>query len=251
MVATHPASGQFVVGRRLGGNDEAVTLRHFVLAQGEVQERPEIPLPSPVVGMTFDTPGLRLAAVLRNGALRVVELATGRKLFEQAGSCERAAFGAGDSLFALQRVVRNGQIANTLQHLDAATGTVRARLATDAAATALAVSPRGDWVAYGTTDRRVQLVDAKDLTPAAVFRAHEADVGRVAFHPHQSLLATASADGTLKLWSTRNLNRPVATFLGLAGTPTALSFNPVGNWLLVDGQERTTRVFDVSGVKAE
>ncbi|MBI3879083.1 MAG: hypothetical protein HY301_03350 [Verrucomicrobia bacterium] len=31
------------------------------------------------------------------------------------------------------------------------------------------------------------------------------------------------------------------------GTPVVLAFNPGGTLLLVDRQERTTRVFDVSG----
>lgn len=40
-------------------------------------------------------------------------------------------------------------------------------------------------------------------------------------------------------------------FLGVGGTRVTLAFNPNGTRLLVDGQERTSRAFAVSGVKAE
>ncbi|NDD37748.1 MAG: hypothetical protein EB082_04940 [Verrucomicrobia bacterium] len=74
--------------------------------------------------------------------------------------------------------------------------------------------------------------------------------GAVAFHPTQPIIATASVDGSVKLWTYRDLRRPLATFLGLGGAPVTLSFNPNGTLLFVDGQERTTRVFDVAHVRA-
>lgn len=53
-------------------------------------------------------------------------------------------------------------------------------------------------------------------------------------------------DRSVKLWE-HGTARLLAEFLGLGGTPVVLAFNPSGTLLLVDGQERTTRVFDVSG----
>ncbi|TXT43872.1 MAG: WD-40 repeat protein, partial [Limisphaerales bacterium] len=79
-----------------------------------------------------------------------------------------------------------------------------------------------------------------------VFRAHEADVGAVAFHPRLPVIATGSVDGSVKLWTYRDLRRPLATFLGLGGAPVTLSFNPAGTLLFVDGQERTSRVYEVA-----
>lgn len=112
----------------------------------------------------------------------------------------------------------------------------------------LAIAPDGGLLACGSTDRRVYILRANDFSTGWVFRAHEADVGAVAFHPRQPIIATGSVDGSVKLWTYRDLRRPIATFLGLGGAPVTLSFNPDGTLLLVDGQERTTRVFDVSSV---
>jgi hypothetical protein len=39
-------------------------------------------------------------------------------------------------------------------------------------------------------------------------------------------------------------------FLGLGGAPTTIAFSPNGHLLFVDGQEKTTRVYDVSAIKA-
>ena len=103
-------------------------------------------------------------------------------------------------------------------------------------------------MAFGSTDRRVYILRANDFSTGWVFRAHEADVGAVAFHPKLPIIATGSVDGSVKLWTYRDLRRPLATFLGLGGAPVALSFNPAGTLLLVDGQERTTRVYDVAHV---
>ena len=53
----------------------------------------------------------------------------------------------------------------------------------------------------------------------------------------------------MKVWDHRN-GKLLDYFLGLAGNPVTLSFSANGKLLMVDGQERTTRVYDVSSVTA-
>ncbi len=160
-------------------------------------------------------------------------------------------FGAGTNLFALEVRPGSKPPEHQLVRIDTVAGQARGHSRSEVPQTALAVSPDGGLLAFASTDRRVYVLRASDFSTGWVFRAHEADVGAVAFHPVLPLLATASVDGSVKLWTYGDLRRPLATFLGLGGAPVTLSFNPAGTLLFVDGQERTTRVFDVSAVKVE
>ena len=104
-------------------------------------------------------------------------------------------------------------------------------------------------MATGGTDQAVHIYDAATLQERISFRAHDAEIDALAFHPTAPIIATASADGSVKLWDYRSA-KMLDYFLGLGGAPTTLAFSPNGHLLLVDGQERTTRIYDVSSVKA-
>src|SRR5262249_35155201 len=66
----------------------------------------------------------------------------------------------------------------------------------------LAHSPDGKYVAAGCVDGNVRLWDAKTLAEVAVFRAHDAIYGPVAFSPDSRILATEGdyRAGEVKLW---------------------------------------------------
>jgi len=65
------------------------------------------------------------------------------------------------------------------------------------------VRVRGDEKIYATAgwDHRVRVFSWKKNTPLAVLKFHTAPVNCVAFQPQSNLLAAASADGRLAVWS--------------------------------------------------
>jgi dipeptidyl aminopeptidase/acylaminoacyl peptidase len=73
--------------------------------------------------------------------------------------------------------------------------------------TSLAVSPKGDRVAAGGYDRTVRVwrLGEKGGELAASLIAHEAPILRVAWSPDGRILATASADATIKLFEAETL----------------------------------------------
>ena len=77
-------------------------------------------------------------------------------------------------------------------------------------------------------------------TPPAPQEGDDVKASRIVYH---------TGDGSVKLWDYRSA-KLLDSFLGLAGPPAALAFSPNGRLLLVDGQEKTTRIYDVSAVKA-
>ena len=109
----------------------------------------------------------------------------------------------------------------------------------------LAVSPDRKLLAIAGDDQIVVILNADTLTELHRFRAHDAAISALEFHPSKPILATGSADFSIKLWdySTGKLRQ---TFLGLNGRPVMMSFSPNGKLLAVDGMERFFRIFEIS-----
>ena len=246
IAASHPASGQFAVARKIGDDPSEVKL--YRGGDGPLSEAAGLPLPGRANHLAFDRAGGRLAVTLRNGTLKVFATRDGQSQFQLTGGYSQAVFGAGTNLFALEVRPGSKPPEHRVVRIDTVAGKTRGNSISAVPLTSLAIAPDGGLLAFGSTDRRVYILRANDFSTGWVFRAHEADVGAVAFHPRLPIIATGSVDGSVKLWTHRDLRRPLATFLGLGGAPVTLSFNPSGTLLLVDGQERTTRVYDVAHV---
>lgn len=124
----------------------------------------------------------------------------------------------------------------------------------DASVVSLAFSSDGQ-LAAGVADRAVRrwALDASGDTPVALPPITEGlggNVQSVAFHPKRSLLATGSADGTIRLWSAPG-DRP-AGLLGSAsvGLSTnfvlSVAFSPDGTRLASGEKARAVRIWDVA-----
>ena len=251
LAASHWASGQLALAAHISGSK--LGLKVFSNAAETPTEKLTLPVRALVTSLAFDRAGERLAVVDRDGTVESFSLSEGRSLLRREGKFTRAVF-AGTNLFAIAARASTGeQLDYRLERLDAASAQPRSTVRREFQVNTLAVSPDERLVAFAGGDRNVYLVPTEpqpdgSLKEGSFFRAHDGEIGVLAFHPTQPILATASADGSVKLWDHRNPKRPLAYFLGLEGMPVTLSFNPTGTRLLVDGQERTTRVYDVSGV---
>ncbi len=249
LCATHPATGWFAIGPKIGTTPFVV--KTFALEGTTTVEKLSLPLADRLSDLAFDATAGRLAVTLRNGSLEVFAVKSGASQLKATGRFERADFaGSAGHLVALApRTIKADAVEFHLQQLNGTTGKVLATATNRFHVQAFAVSPDRKLIALGGSDRSVHLFDAETLRAQPGFRAHDGDVGALTFHPTQPILATASADGSVKVWDYR-AGKLLDYFLGLAGNPVVLSFSPNGKLLMVDGQERTTRVYDVAHVVA-
>ncbi|NBU11478.1 MAG: hypothetical protein EBS84_21135 [Proteobacteria bacterium] len=244
---TDPASGSVAVGPKIGTAPFLVKL--FATEGSAVVEKRSLTLPNHVADLAFDYAANRLAVTHRDGSLEAFSVRTGESQLKIPGRFERAAFaGSAGHLVALApHTIKADAVEFHLHQLDGVTGKMLASATNRFHVQAFAVSPDRKLVALGGSDRSVHLFDAATLRETNSFRAHDGDVGALAFHPGLPIIASASADGSVKIWD-HSTGKLLDYFLGLAGNPVVLSFSPNGKLLMVDGQERTTRIYDLSHI---
>jgi len=250
LVAAHPATRTVAVASQ--SPDTVPLLRVFAPEGGAVVEKLSREFSAPMNQAALNAAGTRVVATLRNGNLEAASTAQAAEpALKIPGRFQRADFAGPDGRFVAvaPHTLKADAVEFHLQQLDGTTGKVLATATNRFHVQSLAVSPDGKLVAVGGSDRLVHLFDADTLREQPGFRAHDGDVGALAFHPKESIIATASADGSVKLWDHRT-GKLLDYFLGLAGNPVVLSFSPNGKLLMVDGQEHTTRIYDVAHVTA-
>jgi WD40 repeat protein len=147
----------------------------------------------------------------------------------------------------------------------------------------LVFAPDGQWLAAGTAEGKIYLIDPQSGEIQTSWKAHvrplmglavradgkvlassaddgigiwEVPSGRrlvwqgmsataVAFAPDGSLLATADNDRAIRLRDPLT-GEVIRTLLGHSERPLDLAFNPEGTRLVSGGQDRTVRLWDVS-----
>jgi eukaryotic-like serine/threonine-protein kinase len=76
-------------------------------------------------------------------------------------------------------------------------------------------------------------------------RGHSGPVTSVAFSPDDRLLASGSADQTIKLWSTTS-GKEVLTLKGHTGRVNSVGFSPDGKRLISGSADKTARIWDTT-----
>lgn len=124
------------------------------------------------------------------------------------------------------------------------------KLVTTTQPDSLSFSPDGRLLAaaMGWTVRTWRL-DVDGRPEVRDLKGHNKRVNAVAFHPHESILATTSADGTVRLWDCSNLgsgtdNAEIARYDWGLGSVRCVAFHPDGSTAAVGGSGIV--VFDVA-----
>ena len=92
-------------------------------------------------------------------------------------------------------------------------------------------------------DRKVRIRDVATLAVQQEFRAHDGPITALAWHPTKPILATASADLSIRLWNL-DTGRRVEELRGPLGVPNALSFGPGGQRLGCSAADGYTRIWE-------
>ena len=103
-------------------------------------------------------------------------------------------------------------------------------------AKSLAASPDGSQIAEGGSDKKVRIRDGKTLVEQRAIRVHDDAVLALAWHPNLPLLATASADHTVRIWDL-NSDTMVEEFGLFELVPDRLFWSPDGTQLAVRSRE--------------
>src|SRR5947208_13908611 len=86
-------------------------------------------------------------------------------------------------------------------------------------------------------------VAAAPAQEPVTLKGHDGWVGGVAFSPDGETLATASADGTAKLWVVAT-GREVAALKGHADAVAAVAFAPDGRTVATASYDKTAKLWD-------
>ena len=78
-----------------------------------------------------------------------------------------------------------------------------------------------------------------------MLRGHTAEVWGVAFSPDGRLLASGSADSTVRLWQVAS-RETLKVLRGHEGRVFGLDFSPDGSVLASGGEDRTVRLWDLA-----
>lgn len=105
-------------------------------------------------------------------------------------------------------------------------------------------SPDGQWLASGSVDRSVQIMDEGGNVEHTL--VHPMGVTSLTFSPDGQFLVTASYDGLIRVWDTAT-EECVRILSGHSGTVWTLDFSPDGRTLASSGEDRTIKLWDWEG----
>jgi eukaryotic-like serine/threonine-protein kinase len=211
----------------------------------------------PVWGVAFSPDGGLLAscaasAMSAAGELKIWDAHTGRLIRDPRQNTQ----GANCVAFSPDgRRLASGSFDQTVKIWDVASGQEALTLRGHAGEVRSVVfSPDGQRLFTGAHDGTVRVWDATPLgnqedENCLTLHGHNDEVTSVAFHPHNpAVVASASIDGTVKLWNTRTA-LPLLTMRDPTSRVTGLALSPAGHLLATAGGGSTVNVWDTTSGK--
>jgi len=203
--------------------------------------------------LVFSPDGRSLLSAGVDTTARVWDVTTGRQLLvlTNADAVFQAVFSPDGQVIATAAINGGGRL------WDARSGALLSeRVDHDQAVATMAFSPDGRRLACAgggwlnnDADTTVSVIDRAG-GPVLRFTAHRQSIFHIRFSPDGSLLATASADGTARLWNAQTGAevRPLRMDLSFQ-TIMDVDFSPDGRWLAICGigfNAGPTRIYDVA-----
>ncbi|WHT22584.1 WD40 repeat domain-containing protein [Crossiella sp. CA-258035] len=99
----------------------------------------------------------------------------------------------------------------------------------------------------GSTQARNAVLSTLSAPPVTSLTGHTKATTSLAYHPKGTVLATAGADNTIRLWRLdRTPPAELAVLTGHTGYPHQIAFSPDGRLLATASWDRTARLWDLS-----
>ena len=113
----------------------------------------------------------------------------------------------------------------------------------ESAAQAVAYSSAGPWIATGSADKTVRLIDTDSHEAVRVYRGQKDFVTALAFSPDGRYLAVGTLEGTIRIYSTSSA-RLMKQLSGHKSRVAALAFSPDGTVMASAADEGIVRLWD-------
>ncbi len=150
---------------------------------------------------------------------------------------QRMAYSQSSNLLALLAYARED-----VEVVDANTGDVVARLPAPSG-TDCAFSPDGQRLAVDTLNQ-LAIYDIATQKQVCLAPGHTSTINDIAYHSGGQLIATASGDRTVRLWSPDGVL--LATITGHPAGVSAVAFTPDGRSLVTGGEDGHLKIFHVA-----
>jgi WD40 repeat protein len=206
-----------------------------------------------VTDIAFSPDGARLATTSADGTARVWDATSGDQLLELPATLDPEGQPIERSAVAWSPDGRRLAVAAAAAAglYDATSGRVQAELRGHTSAIEdITFDVAGNLIATAGDDETARVWDARSGAPLLVLRGHASNVYAVAFSPSATgiYLATASADGTAKIWNAaRDSGKELLTLAGHSAGIAGLAFSPDARFLATAGlsPDNTARIWSL------